>query len=197
MPGGLIRVSGPASEPVSLASFKTHLRITSSTEDSLLEAILRAARESCEDATGRCLIAQTWDYKIDAFDSEIRLPRAPLLSVTHIKYLDDSGVEQTVGTSIYRVDAVTELPRITLEYGQVWPTVRAVAKPITIRFIAGYDDGGSPQMGVPESFKQAIKILGAHFYENREAVNVGNIVTPMPMTVDWLIGRFKLWNWTL
>jgi uncharacterized phiE125 gp8 family phage protein len=40
---------------------------------------------------------------------------------------------------------------------------------------------------VPESVKRAVLLLVGHLYENREAVNVGNIVNTLPFTVDALL----------
>ena len=44
---------------------------------------------------------------------------------------------------------------------------------------------------IPQDLKHAVLFLLAHFYENREPVNIGNIVNPIPMTVEALIGPYR------
>lgn len=41
--------------------------------------------------------------------------------------------------------------------------------------------------GVPEAVLAAMKLLIAHWYENRTAVNIGNIVNEVPLTVNALL----------
>jgi hypothetical protein len=36
--------------------------------------------------------------------------------------------------------------------------------------------------------------LLTHWYENREPVNIGNTVTPIPFGVDDLLGDFIVWG---
>ncbi len=44
---------------------------------------------------------------------------------------------------------------------------------------------------IPQDLKHALLFVLAHFYENREPVNIGNLVTPLPMTVEALIGPYR------
>lgn len=44
---------------------------------------------------------------------------------------------------------------------------------------------------IPASAKAAILLTLGHLYENREAVNVGNIVTEMPMGVQSLLWPYR------
>ena len=47
--------------------------------------------------------------------------------------------------------------------------------------------------GVPEPLKQAIKLLVAHFYENREATVIGNTPNVLPYSVFDLVGPYRQW----
>ena len=60
------RVVDPASEPITLAEAKSHLRVTSNAEDALINSLIVAARDLCEHETGgRVLMTQTWELSLD------------------------------------------------------------------------------------------------------------------------------------
>ena len=164
---GHVEVTPPASEPVTTAEFKSWSRIDTSADDTLIAALITTAREWAEVYTSRSFINTTWDYSLDSFAGVIRLPRSPLSSVTSITYVDTGGSSQVLATSVYRVDSAREPGRITLEYGQSWPSVRYVTNNVTIRYVAGY---GADATSVPERVKSAIKHYAADMYEHREAV---------------------------
>jgi uncharacterized phiE125 gp8 family phage protein len=93
---------GPAELPITLADARAQCRVTSTSEDARLLAMIYAATEWGENLTARRLITQTWDLYLDAFPcDEIRAPYAPLRSVTSISYVDLAGVTQTLATSEY------------------------------------------------------------------------------------------------
>jgi uncharacterized phiE125 gp8 family phage protein len=182
---GLSIVTPPASDPVSLAEAKTHLRITAPDEDALIVGYLLAAREHVETITRRALLTQTWDYSIDAWADRIVLPKPPVQSVTSISYLDQAGATQTLSAALYRlVKQSTGEWAILKAYNAVWPAVQTVESCITIRFVCGY---GTPPGSIPEAIRQAILLLVGHWFANREAVNVGNIVNELPLGVEPLL----------
>jgi uncharacterized phiE125 gp8 family phage protein len=94
-------------------------------------------------------------------------------------------------SSDYIVVADTEPGIITLARDKTWPTptLRTVA-PIRVRYVAGY---GATAASVPSRYKQAILLLVGHWYENREAVNIGNIVNTLPLAVDALLLSDRGW----
>lgn len=199
------RTSGPAAEPLTLAAAKDHLRVDTADDDALIAALLAASREDCEGFTGRCFVWSAWEMKLDAFPTarlgEIRLPRPPLIRVDSVKYIDSDGAEQTVAVADYQVDSNSEPARIRPAYGKSWPTPRAQFNAVTIAYVAGYAAGeGSPTdyaANVPESIKAAIKLQMGHLHENREAVNVGNIVTEIPLGVRNLLWMHRVIDYGL
>lgn len=96
----------------------------------------------------------------------IILPRSPLSSVTSIVYTDANQSDQTLSSTLYRVDTVQEPPRITPAYNQTWPVTSPIINAITITFVVGY---GATTANVPQNLRIAIMQLVAHWYENREA----------------------------
>lgn len=188
----LVLQTAPTTEPVTTAEAKTHLRVTTSDDDTYIGTLITVARRHVETITGRALINQTWDYFLDNFPpgDKIVIPLPRLSSVTSVKYTDKDNVQTTLAASKYIVDTNNEPGQIVLAYGESWPTF--TQKPINaveIRFVAGYGSGAA---NVPEGIKQAMLLLIAHWYENREPVNIGNIVTEIPETINALLWPYRI-----
>lgn len=158
-------VTGPSVEPITLIEAKSHLRVTSSDDDTMLNSLIQAARENAEEFTSRALAQQTWKMYLQDWPSGdyFEIPYPPLQSITHIKYTDSDDDQTTWSTDEYEVDTDSEPGRIILAYGESWPSTTLHPKnPIEVQFVAGYDDdGGSPadyRANIPEAIKNAIKL---------------------------------------
>lgn len=178
------RTAEPASEPITLDEAKQHLRVDIDDDNDYITGLIVAARKYIEDTTRRSFFTQTWRLSLDAWpcSDEIELPRAaPLASVSSVIYTDSEGNSITVSTSVYDVDTDSEPGRVVLKYGQSWPspTLRSM-NPIQITYITGYSDVDD----IPATFKHLIKLLVAHWYENREPV--GGPDKEVPLAVDSL-----------
>ena len=175
--------NAPAGEPVSLAEAKKHLNVVTADDDDYIESLVVAARQHSESVLKRALISQTWNYYLDSFPSVIELPKPPLRSVTSIKYIDNDGDEQTLGSSIYTVDIDAEPGQVYLAYNQSWPTLQSIVKSVNVEYIAGYGNSAA----VPSSIKAAILLLVGNLYENRELTISGTIITVVPNGYDSLL----------
>lgn len=187
--------AGPAIEPVTLEEAKLHCRIdlTVTDEDALVADLIIAATRHVERFTHRRLISQVIDDKRDAAPCSVwESPVAPVISIDSVTYVDTAGTTQTWSSALYRTDipaGPTAGPaRLTPIYGGQWPQAQDVINAFTVRFTAGY---GTTAASVPYDIKAAIKLMVGHLYENREAVNVGNIVTPLPLAVESLLWPYK------
>jgi uncharacterized phiE125 gp8 family phage protein len=180
---GLKLVTPPAVEPVTLAEAKTHLRLDTAVDDSYVSALITAARERVELFLRRALITQVFEFTVDdfpAYDRAIDLPRPPLRSVEWIKYVDTSGVLQTVAPDTYTVDASSnEIGRVALAWNRSWPFTRYTINAVTVRFTAGY---GEEPGDVPQAIRHAILIETANLYENREDTVVGQAVNMLSVS---------------
>lgn len=176
-----------AAELLATADAKLHLRVDWTTEDTLIAGYVTAARKQVEHATGYLIGSQTWEYHQERWSDELWLPGAPLTSVTSVKYYDTNGTQQTLATTVYRVDTASEPGRIELIDGQSWPSLQAArGLPITIQYVAGHTSST-----LPKSLYSAMLLLVGHYYANREAVNVGNIVQEFPLAVKSLVGSHQ------
>jgi uncharacterized phiE125 gp8 family phage protein len=186
----LVLFAPPADEPVDLAEAKAHCRLSTTDDDVYVQQLIVKARRWAEHFTRRSLVTQTWDwYMDDGFPGEVfKVPQAPLQSVTHVKYIDSDGTEQTLSASIYTVDNKSQPGRIFLTYNQEWPDVQDTYNNVNIRFVAGY---GTPE-DVPEDIAHAIKIMVAHWHEHREPIIVGAAISNVPASAEALLWPYRV-----
>lgn len=160
------------------------------TDDTLLTMLITAAREYCEQYTGRALATQTLEQMMDSFpDTDyIELMKPPLQSVTSVKYTNSAGTETTMTlTTQYLVDSESNVGRIVLPYSVTWPTATMyTVNPIKIRYIAGYYASNL----IPKSIKQAMLLLVGHWYANREAI--GQVGSEIDFTVRALLSNYRV-----
>ena len=194
-------VSAAAAEPVTLVEAKAFLNVTTADDDTLITSLIAAARAEIDGEDGwlgRALVTQTWDLLLDRFPggslrnpwSAIFAPLPPLQSVTSLKYLDTAGVEQTLATAKYTVDAKSEPGRIVPAYGESWPSTRDVPNAVTLRFVAGYGAAAA----VAEPLKRWIKSRVATLYGFREPVVVGTITSDIETVGDEAILSYRVWG---
>lgn len=185
-------VTAPTDYVVSIADAKLHCHVDDPTNeyDSQFRFFIEAARESCEQFTGRQLMQATWRLNVDKWpcDGIIYVPKSPLVSVTSVKYIDINGVQQTVSSADYDVDIRSEPGRIQPGFGKSWPTARIHQNSIEIIFVAGYAN----QVSIPAPLRLGMLHLISHWNENREAINIGNIVNAIDETASMLWWSFKV-----
>lgn len=189
----------PATEPVTINEAKAHLRVDISDDDQYITSLIKAARQSCEDFCARAFITQTRKTILDSFGTcgigtynsgyyALRLGRSPVISITSVEYVDTAGATQTLPTSNYQTDIYTEPARIQPAFGLYWPVTRQQMNAVTVTYQAGYGAASA----VPEAIKQAMKMLISHMYENREIVIIGARMDVLPMTVQYLLGPYRI-----
>jgi len=192
----LTLITPPAVEPLTLEEVKLHLRVDASDEDNLINIYIRAAREFTEAFLGRALVTQTWKLTIDEFPiGEIKIPKPPLQSVSNVKYFDSAGLEQTLATSEYYVDAASEPGWVVPVTNSVWPTPLDAINAVSVEFVAGYsptaDSPSNLASNVPFNIKAGMLLIIGNLYENREDNVVGVISTRLPNGAEYLLRRHK------
>ena len=188
----LVLVTPPASEPLTVAEAKAHLRVFHSGDDDVIEDMITTAREAVETYLGRALITQTWALKDDDCEASYRLPKAPLASVASITYVDSNGTTQTLATDQYvvlasGVDRACEPGRIVPAYNVVWPSVRGEPDDVVVQFVAGYGAASA----VPQTFKSAMKVLLEDLYEERGSYVTGTIVAALPTAWERTLAPYR------
>jgi uncharacterized phiE125 gp8 family phage protein len=188
-------ISGPAAEPITLAELKAQCRVETSDEDAVLNSCIAAARAKAENMTGRALITQTWEQRLDAQDvptSEIELLMPPVQSVSSVKYVDESGVLQTLPGGAYTLDASAFPGWLLPAFDTDWPAMRDQANAMQIRYVTGYGNSGS---SVPPDLRAWLLMTAAFLFANREAMSVDGKVADVPNRfVDALLDPYRTWK---
>lgn len=171
--------------PVTLDEAKVYCRATHVEEDDQFEAQITAATRYCEDRLGQQFITATWQNNWDCFLYTLRPSRVPLIAVSTLKYLDTAGVQQTLSTAAYQVDAKSKPGRIRPAYSYVWPSIRGGDfNSVELNFTAGY---GATADFIPPIAKEAIKYLVNHWFQTREPIVLGTIATKIDLTVESML----------
>ena len=185
-----VLINGPSVEPISLAEAKAHLRIDVSSEDTLIQSLIMASRLHIEAALDLALVTQTWRYRLDAWPRSraLAMPMRPVQSVTAVTIyaLDDSSA--AIDPTDFILDGEANPARLVWRGSQTLPMPGRVANGIEIDFIAGLGDAASD---VPQPIRQALLLLVAHWYENREPVEIGGSATPIPPGVSELLSPYR------
>lgn len=203
--------SAPAAEPFLVAEAKTYLKVLQSADNDLITELIAVARQTAENYTGRKLINQTWDLRLDDVPdvggepqwegiregslSELKRPSrfislltGPVSSITAFTYFDTTDTEQTVDTAVYGLDSSSVPARLYLKTGQIWPTGTRDFDALKIRFVAGYGTAGS---AVPESIRSAMKQIISFLYENR-GDGLADSIGKMPAGARILLDPYRI-----
>jgi hypothetical protein len=199
---GLVLITPPATEPITLADAKLHLRVDSGAEDSLINTLITTARDYVETFCDRSLLAQTWQYAMDDFQNyplrrpgvnltkgdayypPLHLPRSPAIAVTGITYLDSTGTRVTLAPASYYVDVTNPFDgNVSPAYGGSWPLVQIMPGSVQITYTSGFASAAL----VPAKILQAMRLLLTHWYENRGAFVEARFAPEVPFSVDALL----------
>ena len=98
-------ITEPASEPVTLAEAKLHLRVDTVDDDARITELITTARQQAELILKRSLLPQTWEKTLDAFpSSDIELLYPSVIAIESIKYQDLSNTQITLSAANYYLD---------------------------------------------------------------------------------------------
>src|SRR6185503_14451342 len=182
-----ILLTPPAVEPLSLAEAKAFLRLETAEDDPLIAAFISAARLHVETQTGLALVTQSWRMVLDCWPANGRITArpAPLQALTAARVFDFDGEVRAVDIQAFVADASTS----TLSFiPWALPMPTRFAAGIELDFTAGFGDAASD---VPELIRQAIRLLVAHWHENR-AIVAGAEAAPVPSNAAALIAPYRM-----
>ena len=181
---------GPTVEPVTLTEAKAHLRVDSSADDTLIQSLIMASRLHIEAALDLALISQSWRFQLDRWPRarSLNLPLCPVQSLTTVKVFTSDDDSEVLDNAAFILDGTATPARPILSGRTSLPLPGRVANGIEIDFVAGYGDAPSD---VPQPIRQALLLLTAHWYENREPVEIGAAATVIPSPVSELLSPYR------
>jgi uncharacterized phiE125 gp8 family phage protein len=183
-----ILLSAPAVEPVTLDEARSFLRVEHNDDDEVIAALVAGARIHVEAQTRRALITQSWRITADFWpdDGRLTILPAPLQALTAVRVTDADGNTQDVDLQAF----VPDLGASALAFAP-WalPVPGRIAAGIALDVTVGYGDAA---IDVPEPLRQAIRLLVAHWYDNRGLVAGGGTGGVLPATVAALLAPYRM-----
>jgi len=176
------------------ASLGASAPTANTTQDPYLSALITVARRQAESITKRRFITQQWQQMLDWWPIGItfRLLLPPIQSVQSVQYYDQNSTLQTLDPTTYEVSYTQQAARVSLLNGFWWPTLRIMKlDPVVINFTTGYGDTAA---SVPQGIKQAMLLMIAHWYNQREDVLMGSQAMIVPKGADYLLAPYKVWE---
>lgn len=185
---GISLITAATSEIITLSEAKTHLRVFHDDDDDYIERLVTHVVSIAESRMNRALLSSVWELVIDAFKNEIEIPKGKVTAISYVKYLDENGVYQTLSSSYYEKDLVSEPARIVLARGYSYPIAQKNINNVKIGFTAGWES-------VDDIPKGIIQILYFHLsvlYDQRSPIVIGTSANKVPDTIDGLYSMFKI-----
>lgn len=190
---------------MTVAEAKRQLRLPEeyTTDDAYLAELVEAAIDQTETYLGKSLITQKWLLVIDAFpqsssgddwwdgvregtitmlqaQAPVNLLRHPVQGVDSITVYSPEDEATVVPSSTYLVNKGAA--RVSLRNGQSWPSRIRPFDGVEILYTTGYGD--QPNV-VPAAVRQALRLIVAVWYENRE-------VGDMPVAATDILDKHKV-----
>ena len=172
---------------ITVADLKAHMRVTHTAEDTLISALRSAAISWVEEHCNIKLGSYTALGYLPGFYNSY-IPIGPVTAVTEVKYQTTADTDYTTDLTTlvagnWFTDTISQPARIAF---RDYPNVYEYAlTPVVVSFTAGYGT-------VPAPVLQAIRLLVAHMYENRQEEIVGTITTRLKFGLDALLNPFRI-----
>jgi len=191
----IIRIDQPGTEPVSLAEARLWCRVDDdyTGDDAMLSSLITGFRTQAEHETGRKFLSTTLEQVLDAFPSvELVLAEQPVSSITSIKYLDTSGVEQTLNSDAYVLDTASNPAFVLPADGYDWPETFDGINAVRVRFVQGWSSASDPLV---QPLRMWMQMQIETAYKLRGGIVAGLSVTELPSRfVDRLLDSYKVYG---
>lgn len=205
--------SHAATDYLSVADAKTHLRVTSSSDDTYIGGLIAMALDACGQYLGYSVRKGTAKYGFDGFTGApalinpvngLNIPsgnyfriNSRVLAVNSVSYVNDS---QTI-TAFDSADWISAPNPMGLFSRNIFvetaPTsitddvIKYIVE-ITEGFELASATGVNPDTLFPASIKHAALLLIGQYYDNRMAITVGVQNNPINFGFQYLLDPYKI-----
>jgi len=185
-----ILLAGPAVEPITLAEAKQFVRVEHDDDDDVINALIAGARVHVETQTRRALITQSWRLTRDVWPATgcLALLPVPVKTLDSARFYKSDGTTLSLDLAGFALDKISAPARLSFVRGAP-PAPQRSAAGIEIDITCGYGDAAAD---VPAPLRQAIRLLVAHWYENRGLIAVGSEVALLPQSVAALVAPYRV-----
>lgn len=182
----ITELAPPLGEPLTLAETKAHLRVDTSTDDTLITALIRTVRQHLERETGLALLTRSFRLYLDDWPESrvIQIGRGMVQTIEAVTVYDAVGIPQEIDTAGFVLDGQARPARLVLPKQ---PPPGQAINGIEIDFSAGF---GATGADVPDTLKRAMLLHAALLYEFRGAVPLDSQPAAVPAGYDRLIAPF-------
>lgn len=164
MAKNLTVVTPAASTAVTRAQCALFMRYVGSLQNDVIDSLIYSAEKYVEQWIGKTLVDTTYTYYFDSFNECLDFPIGNVSSITSVEYIDSTEAYVVLSNTVYDLDNKSIVNKITLKYGQEFPTPLPLPNAVRVTFVAGFGDASD----VPEPIKTAVKIMVASMFEFRE-----------------------------
>ena len=171
------------------AEAKDFLKVDTTADDSLIDNLIKAATQSCQIFTNRYFLDTRVIQYSDNWFEFYRLYKSPVVEITHVKYYDTNDTLQTLASSNYILDNISQPARIGISVDGTLPNLADRINAVEVKYSVGY---GELSSDVPEGIKQAVLITIGNWYENRQTVITGRTATELPLSSQYLLEQYKI-----
>lgn len=171
-----VEVTAAATFPITLAEARMHLRVSSTSEDDLIEALIEAATDYAEKNTGEYFTERTATEYFDGWPlcncgDCFELGLTPVATVTSVNMILDGATDYSVFSAAnYTTDTKGDLAKIVLKDTAEWPTLENLPNSVKVIYSVGL-----AAANVPKTIKQALLLMIGFWYENREDIPVNEL----------------------
>ncbi|HEV7880236.1 head-tail connector protein [Bradyrhizobium sp.] len=178
----------PSAEPWSVAEAKAFLRVEHGDDDAIIASLIAAARAQVEALSRRALLTQRWRFVRDAWpvDGRLSLRMGPLRSVIAARVFDAAGNAHSIDAASFVADAAAN---VIASPSWALPLPGRGTAGIELDVELGY---GANAADVPDGLRHAVRMLVAHWYENRGLAALGAGVAVLPAGADALIAPYRV-----
>ena len=168
---------------ITLSDMKDFLKVTGTSEDTIIQALINAAIARAEKFMNRDLLTTTWINYRESFYEDLTLRRGGFQSLTTIEYLSDESYA-TLASTEYQVSIGGIFGKICeIEV----PTSDKDCNDVKITFKSGFGDDSD---AIPEDIKLALQMDVSFLYSNRG--DCTNVNMDMPVAVEAIYKGYKI-----
>lgn len=177
------RTTDPTDLAVSVADMKTHLRITTSSHDTLIQSYIEAATNMIEKRANIMLGSQIWDVSLSQSEvvKKVELAKYPITSFSAVTYYDSDNALQSFSHSADDYIVFLDGRPSSLIFDSV-PSVYDRDDAMTVTFYGGYST-------IPDDIVLGIKMLVWRMYNHPD-----DPVTEKQSFVDKIVRDNRSWQ---